>query len=289
MLYDAAAVRFALIALLVALPACSGAGDVRRFALTGVVVGHDGAASRVIVEHEAIASLMPAMTMPFELAAASPPVRQGDRITATLVVSATRSWLEDVKITSAAAAAAPGTSTSSRATPGAPVPAFQLVDQDGRTFTTADLGGRVLVITFIYTRCPLPDFCPLMVRHLERIRRRATDEGIGSRVALLGITLDPAFDTPPVLRAYGESALAGANRFEQWTLATGTAEQIGAVVRFFGVDSRSGDGLVTHTLATAVVTHDGRVMRTFPSNSWRPDEVLDVVRRGAERAAGAAR
>ena len=87
--------------------------------------------------------------------------------------------------------------------------------------TLRDFAGRVLVVTFIYTRCPLPDFCPLMVRHLETVRRRANEEGIGSRLALLGVTLDPAFDTPAVLRAYGESVLKGADRFDQWTLATG--------------------------------------------------------------------
>ena len=142
-----------------------------------------------------------------------------------------------------------------------------------------------MIVTFIYTRCPLPDFCPLMVKHLEAVRRRANEEGLGSRLALLGVTLDPAFDTPPVLRAYGESVLKAPDRFDQWTLATGTAAQVEDVARFFGVGYRAEGGFVTHTLTTAVVGHDGRVMRVFGSNSWRPDDVYDVVRRGIERAA----
>ena len=124
-----------------------------------------------------------------------------------------------------------------------------------------------------------------MVRNLEAIRRRADEEGIGSRLSLLGVTLDPAFDTPDVLRAYGESVLKSANRFDRWTLATGTPAQVEEVAQFFGVTARAEGVLVTHTLSTAVVGHDGRIMRLFPSNSWRPDELYDVVRLGVERSA----
>ena len=152
--------------------------------------------------------------------------------------------------------------------------------------TLRDFDGRVLVVTFIYTRCPLPDFCPLMVKHLESVRRRANDERIPGVVALLGVTLDPEFDTPAVLRAYGESVLEGPDRFGQWTLAGGTTAQIEDVAKFFGVGYRADNGVVTHTLTTAVIGHDGRIMRVFPSNSWRPDELFDVVKRGLERAAG---
>ena len=88
--------------------------------------------------------------------------------------------------------------------------------------------------------------------------RRANEDGLGSRLALLGVTLDPAFDTPPVLRVYGESMLKGSDRFEQWTLATGTPAQIEDVARFFGVGYRADGGFVTHALTTAVVSHDGR-------------------------------
>ena len=164
------------------------------------------------------------------------------------------------------------------------MPDLPLVDQNGAPFTLRDGAGRVRIVTFIYTRCPLPDFCPLMLKNLEAVRRRANKEGLGSQLALLGVTLDPAFDTPAVLRAYGESMLKGSNRFDQWTLATGTAAQIEDVARFFGVGYRAEGGFVTHTLTTAVVSHDGRVMRVFESNSWRPDEVYDVVRRGIEQA-----
>ena len=173
---------------------------------------------------------------------------------------------------------------ASRAMPGAMVPDLPLVDQDGAPMTLRSTAGRVRVVTFIYTRCPLQDYCPLMVSHLEGIRRRANEDGLGSRLAFLGVTLDPAFDTPPVLRAYGESVLKAPGRFDQWTLATGTAKQVEEVARFFGVGYRADGGVITHTLTTAVVGHDGRVIRVFASNSWRPDDLYYAVRGGIEHA-----
>jgi len=269
--------------------ACSRApfADTRRYPLTGTIVGFEPSPARVVVSHDAVNGLMPAMSMPFEVSGATPGLRQGDRIEATLVVAKDRTWIEDVKITAAGSGGEGGEPVARQAVPGVVVPPFELRDQNDRPVTMRAFAGRVLVVTFIYTRCPLPDYCPLMVRHLEAVRRRAHEEGIGSRLALLGVTLDPTFDTPVVLRAYGESVLKSADPFELWTLATGTPAQVEAVAQFFGVTARAEGGLVTHTLSTAVVGHDGRIMRLFPSNSWRPDELYDVVRLGVERSAPA--
>ena len=255
--------------------------DVRRYQLSGVVVGREETSARIVVAHEAINGLMPAMSMEFEVRGEAPAI--GDRIAATLVLNDARSWLEDLKVTARNGAAVTGP-VIARATPGAVVPDLPLVDQNGVPFTLRDGAARVRIITFIYTRCPLPDFCPLMLKNLEAVRRRADQEGLGSQLALVGVTLDPAFDTPAVLRAYGELMLKGSNRFDQWSLTTGTPAQIENVARFFGVGYRADGGLVTHTLTTAIVSHDGRVMRVFESNSWRPEEVYDVVRRGIEPA-----
>jgi protein SCO1/2 len=277
--------RFALAVLSVVLAACSPSADPHRYQLTGTIAGFEPSPARVVVSHDAVSGLMPAMSMPFEVSGVTPGLRVGDRISATLVVSGSRSWLEDVRVTAGNNGAETSRPVPGQAVPGTIVPPFELRDQNDRILTMRRFSGRVLVVTFIYTRCPLPDFCPLMIRNLEAIRRRADAEGIGSRLALLGVTLDPAFDTPAVLRAYGESVLKAADRFDRWTFATGTPAQIEAVARFFGVIARAEGGLVTHTLSTAVIGHDDRIVRLFPSNSWLPDEVYTVVRLGVERAA----
>jgi protein SCO1/2 len=277
----------ALVLLVVAsLTACSGdpAENVRRYQLAGVVTGHEASPARVVVAHDAVNGLMPAMTMAFEVSADAPSLREGDRIVSTLVVSDRRSWLEDVRITGREGGAPARPPAKSLAHAGATVPDFGLVDQNGDPFTMRKFEGRVVVVTFIYTRCPLPDFCPLMVKHLEVVRQRAYERGHGADLALLGVTLDPAVDTPDVLRAYGASRLKGPKPFNQWTLATGTSSQIEDVARFFGVAYRTESGLVTHTLSTSVIGRDERIIQTFASNSWRPEELFDVVQRGLERA-----
>lgn len=276
--------RLLAIAAVVWSTACSpdAPPNIRRYQLTATVVGADAARQRVRLAHDAVPGLMPAMTMDLGIKGEAPPLREGDRVVATLAVSDTASWLENLTITGTGPAAVVA-GRPSGAAPRTPLPDFLLVDQNGGRFSTRQFAGRVLVITFVYTRCPLPDFCPLMVKHLEAVRARTDEDAIGSRIAFLGVTLDPAFDTPAVLRAYGERVLEGADRFDRWTLATGTPAQIADVARFFGVDYRAEGGVVIHTLATAVIGADGRVMRVFDSNSWRPEEILDEAKRGMNR------
>jgi protein SCO1/2 len=265
-----------LLSLLSAACAADARVDARRYQLAGVVVGPDGGSSRIVIAHEAIEGLMPAMSMAFDIEGAS--LNGGDRIVATLALSDSRSWLENVRVTGRDGAASADRGVAGRATAGAVVPDLLLVSQNGTQVTLRDPAGRVLILTFLYTRCPMPDMCPLMVRHLETVRQRANDAGMGSRLVLLGVTLDPVFDTPAVLRTYGESVLKASNRFDQWTLATGPVGQVEEAARFFGVGYRAEGGFVTHTLTTAVIGGDGRVIRTFGSNSWRADDLFDVVR-----------
>jgi protein SCO1/2 len=272
-----------LVALLAAGCAREPGGDVRRFPLTGTVVGREASPPRVLVAHDAIDALMPAMTMPFEIRDATPLMRDGDRITGTLVVTAERSWLESVRVTARAKGGGAPEVVASAAVPGVLAPSFDLLDQDETPLTLRQFRGRVLVVTFIYTRCPLPQFCPLMVSHLEAVRRGTHEAGHAGRVRFLGVTLDPAFDTPAVLRAYGEGMLRDEPRFSEWSLATGTEAAVQEVAAFFGVDYRADGGAVVHGLATAVIGADGRVIRVWPSNSWTPGEVLEVVRREATR------
>jgi protein SCO1/2 len=279
------AMTIVLVAVLAAGCARETGGDARRFPLTGTVAGREVSPPRTLVTHEAIDGLMPAMTMGFEIVGAMPPMRNGDRIAGTLVVTAERSWLESVRVTARAegGGSAEREVVASAAVPGVLVPPFDLRDQDGAPLTLRQFRGRVLVVTFIYTRCPLPQFCPLMVSHLETVRRGIHEVGHADRARFLGVTLDPTFDTPPVLRAYGEGMLHDEPRFSAWSLATGTEAAVQEIAGFFGVDYRADGSTIVHGLATAVVGADGRVIRVWPSNSWTPSDVLDVVRRETGR------
>src|ERR1700752_3561285 len=141
-------------------------------------------------------------------------------LAAVLVGIVIWSWRDDAAVVTPAGTSETSPPVASHAAPGAIVPHLRLIDQDGAETAVRDASGRVRIVTFIYARCPMPELCPLVMRHLETVRRRANDEGLGPRVSFLAVSLDPAFDTPAALRAYGESVLNASHRFDQWTLAT---------------------------------------------------------------------
>lgn len=145
-----------------------------------------------------------------------------------------------------------------------------LVDQDGRQFEFPGPDARALVVTFIYTRCPLPDYCPLMSLQFQQLQSLLRDR-LGDRLGLLSISFDPANDTPDVLKAY-------AGRYTRdtatWTFATGSENQIGALTRFFGVSYEKDGMLFDHNLMTSLLDADGRVVHVWTGNSWTPQEVL---------------
>ena len=154
--------RQLILLLVVTTAACSSdtMPGLRRFQLNGVVVGRETSPPRVVIAHDAVPGLMPAMSMGFEIADLSAPaLADGDRIVATLVVSDTKSWLEDVKVIGRSGDPGVRTPTTAHAMPGAFVPDLPLLDQNGGTTGLHAFAGRVLVVTFIYTRCPLPDYC----------------------------------------------------------------------------------------------------------------------------------
>lgn len=274
---------FATVVVLVVTGGCSrGNSELRRFPITGTVQGSGTEASRIVVEHDAVTGLMPPMIMDFEVEGASFLPRRGDRIAATLMVTAHRSWLQGLSVTQPASVPRDGLRAGRAPAPGTLAPDFHLIDQDNQPVTRQRFVERVVVLTFIYTRCPLPDFCPLMVRHLERVRHLVNDLGFSARTAFVGVTLDPAFDSPSVLRRYGTTVLKGPDRFEQWTLATGSAAQVADVATFFGTTFRTENQMVTHTLMTAVLDGNGRLVRSFPSNAWRPEELFEVVRQAID-------
>jgi protein SCO1/2 len=137
-----------------------------------------------------------------------------------------------------------------------------------------------LVITFFYTRCPLPDFCPLMNMNLARIADELDkDPALAKRTVLLSVTFDPKFDTPPVLSQnlalYRNAKRPGA---AQWVFATGKPDQIASIAEFIGVWYKEQPDQVTHNLRTTVVTPSGKVEKVFPGNEWKPKEVLRILR-----------
>lgn len=223
---------------------------------------------------------MEAMTMPFKLKDERllKDLAEGDCVQATLVVAGLRSWLEDVVVTretidpSSLGKAA----TWVEPKPGDEVPDFKLIDQNGKRFGFHQYRGRIVVLTFIYTRCPLPDYCPLMTDNFAEIEKALESEpDVYASTHLLSITLDPEYDTPKVLREYAARHSVDS---VHWDYATGTKDEVKQIATYFGMQYwREGDQVV-HSLRTAIVGADGKLVKLYRGNEWKPDEIVSELR-----------
>jgi len=201
---------------------------------------------------------------------------------ATLVVYSNGAYLRDIKKTGSkplekppAEAASPSASSGFELLkPGDEIPNAPFLDQNGRKRHFADFKGSPLAITFIYTKCPLPTFCPMMDRHFASIQKSLKEDPSLKRVHLLTVSFDPLTDTPPVLREHAKSVGADLAR---WTFLTGDRDEIDRFASRFGVfvtralnDPRD----ITHNLRTAIVDAEGRLVKVYTGNEWTPDQVL---------------
>lgn len=257
----------------------------KRYEMRGRIVSFNKAQEQVVISHEAITGLMEAMTMAYTLRepSAYDVMKAGDEIQATLVVDGDRSWIEHPVITHAEVdASAPSSSTPTHEPqPGAQVPDFALTNQDGKRITLSQYRGRALALTFIYTRCPLPDFCTLMSNNFAEINRALEkNSDLARRAHLLSISLDPAYDTPKVLRSYGAAHTGNYTdeKFEHWEFASGDAGEVRKLANFFGLTYMPDGDQIAHSLRTAVITPDGKLYKLYNGNEWKPAEVLQDIR-----------
>jgi protein SCO1/2 len=255
------------------------ATDERRYDVRGKVVSVDAENGMVTLDHEAIGDFMAAMTMPFPLKDewAFEYLEPGNRLNAVLVVSGNQYWLENVVISEAPVPLDEDTVPPARL--GEAVPNIELVNQDGATIRIADYAGKALIITFIYTRCPLADFCPRMTAQFSALERMLKDEpGLYQGTHLLTISFDPAYDTPEKLRQYAlDEAYVTADAFAHWEFATGAPDAIGELARFLDLEYSGEDLNIVHNLRTAVVGPDGTLLELHTGNSWKPDDLLETL------------
>ncbi len=256
----------------------------KRYELKGKVVSVDKAERRVYLDHEEIPGYMEAMTMPFALRKndlwALDVLKPGQQVTATLVVDEGLSWIENIVITDQSAidgSAASSANAAREARPGDEVPDFTLINQDGKRISLKQYRGKALLLTFIYTRCPLPDYCPLMSSNFAAIDKELKkNQSLYDRTHLLSISFDTEYDTPKVLKSYGGAYTENytSETFAHWEFATGSAQEIRAIAEFFGLSFYPESNQIIHGLRTALIGPDGRVYKTYHGNEWKPDEVL---------------
>jgi protein SCO1/2 len=257
----------------------------KKYHIRGIVVSSDPKTGSVTVDTDAIPGYMDAMTMPYSLAQPNiaSELHPGDTITATLTSTADADVLDEIVIIAQAKADYKPAVTYNDLEPGEAVPDFSFRNQDGHAVHLAEWHGKVVLLTFIYTRCPLPNFCVRMSRNFaEMDKALQTDPKLFAKTHLLSVSFDPKYDTPQVLRSYGGAYTGNYTKetFAHWDFAAPTEKELPKLLEFFDVGATpEKDGTITHSLSTVVISPDGKLFKWYPGNDWTPQQVLDDVRK----------
>jgi protein SCO1/2 len=244
----------------------------------GLVLRVDRPGATVTISHDALPGFMDAMVMPFDLKgqARQATLAPGDRVRFRLAVKKGQSWVDRVEVVSAAPvdAGLQQTPAAPVLVPvGSPMPDFRLTDQTGVPVALSALKGKVVAVTFIYSRCPLPDYCPRMIENFRAVRQRFAAQ-MATDLVLLTISFDPKYDTPEILTRYATSQRAGG---PGWHFLTGDQASIERVCNAFGIQYWAEEGLITHTLQTAVIDREGNLAATVEGKDFTPQQLGDLV------------
>ncbi len=263
--------------------------NMQTFPIRGRVVSVDVATKEVMLAHEAVPGFMEAMTMPYKLGVpeAATELHPGDTITARLVVEKDSDGEYHHALLDRIVTVGQGKPDYAPAkqyhvpTVGDAVPNFHLLDQSNRQISMAQFKGKALLVTFIYTRCPLGDFCPRMSRNFAEINTAlAQDKSLYAKTDLLSISFDPTYDKPAVLKSYG-AAYTGKytqETFDHWQFAAPSKEDLPKVEQYFNVGVTGENASLTHSLSTVLIDPAGKIAAWYPGNDWKPADVVAAMR-----------
>jgi len=278
----------AVLVLLIVTIGASQTKSPKRYNLRGEVLGKNPATNEVTVKHAAIPGFMPAMTMPFKLktARAMEELQPGDKIAAVVVVNGDDYWLENIRITdrSGRTSAKPPLPPHLLAV-GESVPDLALTNQDGKTIHLHDFAGKAVLLTFIYTRCPMPAFCPRLSSQFAKIHedlKKTPDDY--RKTHLLTVSFDPKYDTAPVLRKYGLAYLDNdPSGFAHWDFASTTPSDLRKLADAFGLEYFEEGSQISHTMNIVLIAPDGTVARYW-ATQWTAAELEKALREQAAKS-----
>jgi protein SCO1/2 len=274
-------------------PSASSTSGYKTYKLRGKVISTNASTGEVTVQHGAIAGFMDAMTMPYKVKDPNilSELHGGDTITADVLVSQhddTDILLDNIVVVAQSKPDYKPQAVYHVPQAGDAVPDFALRNQDGRHIHLSQFRGKQLLVTFIYTRCPLPNFCPRVTHNFADLHRRiAADPALVNKTQLLCVSFDPENDTPERLRAYGATYIGSdaAGAFARWDFAVPDKETLAKMALFFDIGlTNEADSTITHTLSTTLIGADGKVERFYPGNEWTVDEVFADVKQSAAKA-----
>ena len=264
----------------------------KRYELKGEVLSFDKKTKIASIKHEEIPGYMSPMTMDFEIRKpewAWNELAPGAIVTGDLVVDNPNGkyWLEVAGIVASSLTESKAPiNNKDVAYVGKEVPNFTLKNQDGKDISAKDFRGKTLAITFIYSECPLPEFCILMSKNFSDVANQiAENDELKDSIRLLSISFDPKRDTPEKLKSYGLGYLgknSKAKDFKIWQLAVGEDKKIKEIADFFGlryeVDEKDKTQFA-HSLRTIVVSPEGKVTKVFSGNDWKIEDLVEEMKK----------
>jgi protein SCO1/2 len=264
----------------------SASYPVKSFPVKGKVVATD--ATHVTLDHDAVPGFMGAMTMAYKLKDPNvvSELHPGDRITATIVVEQDAAGFKNPQLDNIVIVAQAKPDYVPKVQYHVPavgdaVPDFKLVNQSGKTIHLDQFKGRVVLATFIFTRCQMADFCPRMSSNFAEIDKAlATDKALYGKTHLLSISFDPTYDTPSVLKKYG-AGYTGRTDFAHWDFAAPGEKDLETVEHYFDVGVTGSGADTMHSVSTVVIGKDGKVIAYYPTNDWKPADVVAAVKAAA--------
>jgi len=273
----------------VSLPANAGGATARTFAARGTVLELKSDVRTLVIRHEAISNYMAAMTMPFkvrdqnELAG----LRAGDEVLFQLHVTDNESWIDQIsKIGTASLgeSARPADSPSpagqiQAVPPKSPLLDYPFTNELGQAVTLNSFHGQALAVTFFYTRCPLPEFCPRLSKNFQAAGQKLAALTNGpANWQFLSITFDPEVDSPAMLKAYGDSYQYDP---QHWSFLTGPPDKIRELARSAGVTYKSDDGTIDHNFRTLIIDAAGHLQMVFPTSGDLSDAIVREIIKAA--------
>jgi protein SCO1 len=263
--------------LVVSIVGCKKAANEKRYEIEGTVVSVDAGTGEITIAHKAIPGYMDAMTMPYKMKQdwALKAAKPGDRLRGQVVVSDDLTVIDNVTLTQESANAPSTAEGLHYPKVGSEVPDFSFVNQDGRKVKLSSLRGGPVLLTFIYTRCPLPDYCIRMSNNFGEVAKQLQQKPtVWKKSHLLSVSFDPEFDKPNVLRNYGKSYAGEIDpKFEHWEFVTGSAEEIKRAADYFGLVYDPQNGQYIHSLRTALIDNHGKLVEVVHGNEWKPEEM----------------
>ncbi len=279
-----------LLAMALSLLFAGRARAAQTYTVRGLVLKVDEPNRSLVVSCERIPDYMDAMVMPFTVrnSAELDGLAPGTMIQFTLVVDGDSSYVTGIRIQKYESVEADplgaqrlnllvGMDDPSSAEPqikaGESVPDFSLIDQERHDVTLAQFRGKVVVVTFMYTHCVLPNFCFRTANNFHRLQKRFADQ-LGRNLIFMSITFDPTHDTPETLAKYGKTWDADP---KSWKVLTGSQTEIDKICGQFGVSHFADEGLIIHSLHTVIINRDGTMAANLEGNDYSADQLGDLV------------